>query len=64
MIKTFKCKQTAALFERKFVNKWQKIKRIARLKLEMINAAYELHDLTIPPKYPPYSLYGSQFLSQ
>jgi len=49
MIKSFKCKQTESLFERKAVKQWQAIERVARRKLEMINAAHTLYDLTVPP---------------
>jgi proteic killer suppression protein len=60
MIKTFKCKQTAALFERKVVKQWQMIERIARRKLEMINAANTLYDLTVPPNNRLEGLKGNR----
>jgi len=50
MIKTFACKETEKLFSRQSSRKLpQGIQRIARRKLEILDAAEELQDLHIPP---------------
>jgi proteic killer suppression protein len=50
MIKTFACKETEKLFSRLFSRKLpQSIQRVARRKLEILDAAEVLQDLRIPP---------------
>ena len=49
MIKSFHCKDTEKLFNRKRSRKFQTIERTARRKLEMVNAAKDLRDLAQPP---------------
>jgi len=50
MIKSFACKETKKLFNREFSRKLpQDIQRIARRKLEILDAAEVLQDLRIPP---------------
>ena len=50
MIKTFACKETRQLFNRQFSRKLpQSIQRVARRKLEILDAAEALQDLRIPP---------------
>ena len=50
MIKTFACKETRRLFNRQFSRKLpQSIQRVARRKLEILDAAEVLQDLRIPP---------------
>lgn len=50
MIKSFKNKQTALVFDGIFVKKLPKnVQRIALRKLIMINAANTLSDLSVPP---------------
>lgn len=49
MIRSFKDKRTAALFEDQVVREFHAIARRAKLKLEAVNAAGRLEDLTIPP---------------
>lgn len=49
MIKTFKCKDTEKLFNDYNVKKFKSISRIARIKLEVLNAAISLHSLKAPP---------------
>lgn len=49
MIKSFKNKETEKLFDRKRVRAFQQFEKQARRKLEMINAAELLGDLTVPP---------------
>ena len=50
MIKTFANTETKKIFKRKFSKKLpQSIQRKARMKLEILDAANVLNDLTIPP---------------
>jgi proteic killer suppression protein len=50
MVKSFACKETKKLFNREFSRKLpQDIQRVARRKLEILDAAEVLQDLRIPP---------------
>jgi len=49
MIKTFNCKDTEKLFNDIDVRKFRNISRIARIKLEVLNAAVSLNSLRVPP---------------
>ena len=49
MIRSFKCKDTEALFDDRFVQRFQGIERAARRKLEVLEAAERLEDLRVPP---------------
>jgi len=49
MIRSFGDKRTAALFRDEFVHDFQGIARRAKRKLEAVNAASRLEDLTVPP---------------
>ena len=49
MIRTFRCRDTEALFEDHFVRRFQAIERVARRKLEMLNAAPNLSVLSLIP---------------
>ncbi len=49
MIKSFKCKNTENLFNDRSVKKFRSIERIARRKLEILNAAISLQGLRVPP---------------
>jgi proteic killer suppression protein len=49
MIKTFRCRDTEALFQDRFVRRFQAIERAARRKLEMLDAATSLADLSQIP---------------
>lgn len=49
MIKSFKCKDTEKLFNDLDVRKFRGISRIARIKLEVLNAAVSLNSLRVPP---------------
>jgi toxin HigB-1 len=49
MIKSFRCKETEKLFNDKASKKFAAVSRIARRKLEMIEAALRLEDLRNPP---------------
>ena len=49
VIRSFGDKRTAALFEDQVVRDFQGIARRAKRKLEALNAASRLEDLTVPP---------------
>lgn len=49
MIKSFKCKDTAALFDDNDVKKFRSFSRKARMKLSILDAAVSLDSLKIPP---------------
>ena len=49
MIKSFKCKDTEKLFNDLDVKKFRSVSRIARIKLEVLNATVSLSSLRIPP---------------
>jgi proteic killer suppression protein len=49
MIKSFKCRDTERLFNDIEVSRFKAISRIARRKLEMLNAAVSLQSLRVPP---------------
>jgi len=49
MIKNFKCKDTEKLFNDFNVKKFRNISKIARIKLELLNATVSLNSLRIPP---------------
>ncbi len=49
MIKTFKCKYTEKLFNDLDVKRFRSISKVARVKLEVLNAAVSLNSLRVPP---------------
>ncbi len=49
MIRSFKCKDSQALFNDRPVRRFQSIERAARRKLEIIEAAEGLGELQVPP---------------
>ncbi len=49
MIRSFRCKDTEALFDDRFVRRFQGIERAARRKLEILEAVERLEDLRVPP---------------
>jgi proteic killer suppression protein len=49
MIRSFGDRRTEALFADAFVKEFQGFARIAKRKLEAVNAAASLTDLTVPP---------------
>lgn len=50
MIKSFRCKNTEKVFQRKFVSKFPpEVQRNAMRKLLLLDAAERLEDLRIPP---------------
>ena len=61
MIKTFACKETEKLFNRQSSRKLpQGIQRVARRKLEILDAAEALQDLLIPPSNRLEKLLGDR----
>ena len=49
VIRTFKCADTAALFNRQRVARFVNLEAVARRKLEQLNQAGQLNDLRVPP---------------
>jgi proteic killer suppression protein len=49
VIKSFGDRQTAELFADRFVREFQGLARVAKRKLDMLNAAGRLEDLLVPP---------------
>ena len=49
VIKTFKCADTEALFNRQRVARFVNIEAVARRKLEQLNQAGQVDDLRVPP---------------
>lgn len=49
MIKSFGDTRTQALFDDEFVKEFQGFARVAKRKLEAVNAASRLADLSLPP---------------
>jgi toxin HigB-1 len=49
VIRTFRCKDTEALFDRERCSRFQAIENVARRKLIMLNNAQSIQDLRVPP---------------
>jgi len=49
LIRSFKCTDTAALFDDRMVRRFQSIERPARRKLLYLHRALRLEDLRVPP---------------
>ncbi len=49
MIRSFRCPDTARLFNDEFVRRLQAVERVARRKLLYLNQARTLDDLRVPP---------------
>ena len=61
MIKSFKCKETEKIFNRLFSKKLpQDIQRVGYKKLLMLDAAFELNDLKVPPSNQLEKLTGDR----
>ena len=58
MIRSFGDKHTEALFHDERVRQFEGIARTAKRKLEAVNAASRLDDLTLPPSYRLEKLKG------
>ncbi len=59
MIDSFGDNRTAALFADEFIKEFQSVARRAKRKLEALNAASRLEDLTVPPSNQLEKLKGS-----
>ena len=60
MIRSFRDKQTEALYEGAFVARFQTIRKVALRKLDVINAAMRLSDLAMPPNNRLEALAGDR----
>lgn len=49
VIKSFRCSDTEALHQRRRVARWVNIEKVARRKLDQLDAADELRDMASPP---------------
>jgi proteic killer suppression protein len=60
VIRSFRCKETERLFNRLPSRRWRNIERVLRRKLELLNAATSLMDLTVPPNNRLEALKGNR----
>jgi proteic killer suppression protein len=61
MIRSFRCKETEAIFNREFSKKLpQSIQRVAFRKLRMLHRALSLNDLRVPPSNRLETLSGDK----
>jgi proteic killer suppression protein len=60
VIRSFRCKETERLFNRLPSRRWRNIERVIRRKLELLNAATSLMDLTVPPNNRLEALKGNR----
>jgi proteic killer suppression protein len=60
VIRSFRCKETERLFNRLPSRRWRNIERVIRRKLELLNAATSLMDLTVPPNNRLEALKGDR----
>jgi len=60
-IRSFRCPDTARLFEDEFVRRFQGMERAARRKLLYLNRARTLEDLRVPPGNRLEALRGDRF---
>lgn len=60
MIKSFRDKETEKVFQRRFSRKFQAVARIAKRKLDHLNAAISLGDLAAIPGHQLEALKGDR----
>ncbi|MBI3208220.1 MAG: type II toxin-antitoxin system RelE/ParE family toxin [Candidatus Solibacter usitatus] len=60
MIRSFKCADTASLFQDHMVRRFQSIERTARRKLLYLHQARRLEDLRVPPRNQLEALKGNR----
>ncbi len=60
MIKSFRCRSTAAIFSGKNVPRWVNIRVVSERKLQMLNRATRLDDLRVPPNNRLEALRGDR----
>lgn len=60
MIKSFRCRETEALFNRGQAPRFANIERVARRKLEQLHMIGNLEDLRIPPNNRLEALKGNR----
>ena len=60
MIKTFRCKETQALFEGRCPKRFKAMESVVERKLQSLDAAQELKDLRSPPGNRLESLKGDR----
>jgi proteic killer suppression protein len=60
MIKTFNCKDTQALFDGKCHRRFKAFARVAERKLQMLDDAYSVDDIRVPPGNRLESLHGDR----
>jgi len=60
VIQSFKCSDTEALPQRRRVTRWANIEAVARRKLDQLDAAGELRDMSAPPGNRLEALSGSR----
>lgn len=60
MIKTFNCKNTQALFDGKSPRQFKAFARVAERKLQMLDDAYSVEDIRVPPGNRLESLHGNR----
>jgi toxin HigB-1 len=60
VIKTFRCKDTESLFNRRRCPRFKSIENAARRKLSMLNNAQSIQDLRVPPGNHLEELHGDR----
>ncbi|MEI6209547.1 MAG: type II toxin-antitoxin system RelE/ParE family toxin [Desulfuromonadales bacterium] len=60
MIKTFHCKNTQALFDGKCPRQFKAFARAAERKLQMLDDAYSIEDIRVPPGNRLETLHGDR----
>jgi len=60
MIKTFRCKDTQALFEGRCPRKFKAFATVAERKLQILDDAYSFEDLRVPPGNRLEALHGDR----